>query len=46
MQTFFAVPWLSSGGRNLLIGLVSSLVLVFGAFVLLKIPTIQWQPSW
>ena len=38
MQTFFAVPWLSPGGRNLLIGLVSSLVLVFGAFVLRKPP--------
>ena len=37
MRTLFAVPWLSPGGRNLLISLVSSLVVVFGAFALLKI---------
>ena len=37
MRTLFAVPWLSPGGRNLLIGLVSSLVVVFVAFALLKI---------
>jgi hypothetical protein len=36
MRTLFAVPWLSPGGRNLLISLLSSLVVVFGAFALLK----------
>jgi hypothetical protein len=35
MRTLFAVPWLSPGDRNLLIGLVSSLVVA--AFALLKI---------
>jgi hypothetical protein len=37
MRTLFAVPWLSPAGRNLLIGLGSSLIVVFGAFALLKI---------
>jgi hypothetical protein len=36
MRTLFAVPWLTPGGRNLLISLLSSLVVVFGAFALLK----------
>jgi hypothetical protein len=36
MRTLFAVPWLSPGGRNLLISLLSSLIVVFGAFALLK----------
>ena len=36
MRTLFAVPWLSSGGRRLLISLVTALVLVSGVFALLK----------
>ena len=36
MRTLFAVPWLSPGGRNLLISILSSLVVVFGALALLK----------
>jgi hypothetical protein len=41
MRIRFAVPWLSHGGRSLLISLVSSLVVVFGAFALLKINTVS-----
>ena len=37
MRTLFAVPWLSSSGRRLLISLVTALLLVFGVFALLKI---------
>ena len=37
MRTLFAVPWVSPSGRILLISVVSSLLLVFGAFALLKI---------
>jgi hypothetical protein len=37
MRTLFAVPWLSSSGRRLLINLVTALLLVFGVFALLKI---------
>jgi hypothetical protein len=37
MRTFLAVPWLSPSGRTLLISLMSSLLLVFGAFALLRI---------
>ena len=36
MRTLFAVPWLSSSGRSLLISLVTALLLVFGVFALLK----------
>jgi hypothetical protein len=37
MRTLFAVPWVSPSGRILLMSVVSSLLLVFGAFALLKI---------
>ena len=37
MRTLFAVPWLSSSGRRLLISLVTALLLVSGVFALLKI---------
>ena len=41
MRIRFAVPWLNSDGQSLLISLVSSLVVVFGVFALLKINTIS-----
>ena len=37
MRTLFAVPWLSSSGRRLLISLMTALILVSGVFALLKI---------
>ena len=37
MRTLFAVPWVNPSGRILLISVVSSLLLAFGAFALLKI---------
>ena len=37
MRTLFAVPWLSSSGRSLLISLVTALLLVCGVFALLKV---------
>jgi hypothetical protein len=37
MRTLFAISWLSPSGRNLLISLVSSFLVVVGAFALLKI---------
>ena len=37
MRTLFAVPWLSSSGKKLLISLVTALLLVSGVFALLKI---------
>src|SRR3954453_11983869 len=37
MRTLFAVPWLSSSGRRLLVSLVTAVLLVIGVFALLKI---------
>jgi hypothetical protein len=37
MRTLFAVPWLSSSGRRLLVSLVTAVLLIIGVFALLKI---------
>src|SRR3954471_14032391 len=37
MRTLFAVPWLSSSGRRLLVSLLIAVLLVIGIFAVLKI---------